>query len=291
MGETHLAVRDTIHSSAMQNLASVFEQHREIQERVTLVIAPMVQAVDHIQQIMRPYLAQATQLQEMMESVTRSVRLPDISRVFEEKEMVYIVRPQPTIVRLDPDSVDEIIEKVVATLKRERQSVVYQEVTVPKAMVAMPEGATWADTELRFMNAHTLKVLCKEKVIGSYDYAALGFARKNTRDGKSDKQWQFLTQLSIIIETKIVKPTKANLSRSLGVTLGACEKLKENVSKKLQISFGITDDPFQKYDSVKGYRPKFTLTPEPLLRGDGEMHDSGTSLLDWKGYEEDELFS
>ena len=269
--------------------APIFEQQAEMQRRVSEMLAPSVRAAEEIARIMRPHLEHAAQMQKMMEGVTRGITMPMISPPprLSREAVVYVPRSEPAIVRFHPDSVEDIVKKVVAALKSEPQIGDNQkESTTPKSTVDMPDGATWNNTELRFADAHTLRVLHKEKSLGSYDYAALGFARENTKEGLHDKQWDFLTQLSVFIEMKGVAPTIENLSRHLKISRGACEKRGQNLSKQLQMAFGINSDPFHKYDSVKGYRPKFALKPEPLLRGDGEVHRSGGSLLDWKEHDE-----
>ena len=276
-------------SSLARIFTPVLEQQKEMQDRIAEAIAPITRARAEIQRAMQPYLEKATRAQEMMERITKGVTLPSISPsgMF-EGEVMYLARPVHTTVRLADESMDMIVNKVVAVLKTEQHIIIDQkENATPKAMVTMPAGATWDHTELRFADAHTLRVLYKEKLMGQYDYATLGFARKNTKEGLSDKQWDFLTQLSILTEMKSAKPTKRNLSSQLGITPSACEKVKEKLSKKLQVAFGISDDPFKKYDSIEGYRPTFILKPEPLLRGDGEVHRSGGSLMGWKDYGED----
>ena len=53
---------------------------------------------------------------------------------------------------------------------------------------------------------------------------------------------------------------------------GGVMKLKEKLSDKLQEIFGISDEPFSDYEKNQYYQTKFKLTPEPILRGDGEPY-------------------
>jgi hypothetical protein len=269
-------------------VAPIIAQQAEMQRCVTEMLAPSVRAAEEIARIMQPHLEHAARMQEMMEGVTKGISFPtSISEPFGE-EVVYIPRPEPTVVRLDRHSVDLIVEKVVTILKTERSATDQQkEVLPPKPSIDLPDGATWNDVELRLADIYSLRVLCKRKLIGQYDYAALGFDKKNTRDRTPDKQWGLLVQLAVMIETKKVKPTIGNLSHHLGIKSGACEKLKASLSKKLQAAFGISSDPFLKYDAVEGYRPKFTLRPESLLRGTGELHSSGKEFHEDTYNEED----
>lgn len=292
-GETELAVINEIHASAIRDVESLtasfapfFEQQKEMQDRIAEALAPMTRAAEEIARTMQPMIDDWARMQEMMPSISLPV-LPTLSTVLTpyrvEEPIEYIPRPTgPMLVRLDDQSVDTIVSKVVELLKKDAS----QTLVIPISIVPMPVGATWDHIGVNFTDPHTLRISYKGKLVGAYDYALLGFARKNTKDRLPDKQWGFLLQLAILTEMKGAKPTTRHLSKSLVIKTDACEKSKQNLSKKLQAAFGISDDPFKKYDSIEGYRTKFTLKPEPLLRGDGEVHRSGGSLLDWKEYED-----
>ena len=274
-------------TQAYKPFALFIEQQAEMQKRIAEALAPMTRAAEEIARATQPFIAEWARMQEMVQSISLPVlpTLPTTLTPYHTEEPVeYIPRPTgPMLVRLDEDSMDTIVEKVVELLKRDT----LQTPIAPISIVPMPVGATWDDTELRLADIHTLRVFHKRKLIGPYDYVALNFDKKNTRDRTPDKQWGLLVQMAVIVETKKFKPTIENLSRHLGVTAGACEKLKENLSKKLQEAFGINSDPFLKYDPVEGYRPKFTLKPEALLRGKGDLHSSGKEFYEDSYKEED----
>lgn len=156
------------------------------------------------------------------------------------------------------------------------------------AVVELPSDTRWEHLELRFKDPHTLSVFYKGRRMRDCDYSDLGFARKNTRDRKPDKQWGLLIQLSIIAEQKkIMVPTTENLSRSLNITKAALQKNKQALARKLSSALGIVDSPFNFYDTHCGYQLKCKLRSESLLRGDGELHRSGGRLLDNAIQEED----
>lgn len=151
----------------------------------------------------------------------------------------------------------------------------------PNAVVTLPDGAVWNDLECRFKDGHTFSVFYKGKRVGDFDHEALGFARKNTKDGKPDKQWQLLQQLSIFYESDAgLKPTIANLIEHPAKNKESCHKIKQSLANKLKSAFGISDNPFLSYDDYYGYRIKFKLRPEPDLRGDGELYSSGSNFFD-----------
>jgi hypothetical protein len=150
---------------------------------------------------------------------------------------------------------------------------------------------TWEEVEFRFKDKHTLSVFCKDKKIGTYDYADLGFVRKNTTDKKFDKQWDFLYILSVVQISDQFKPTTQNLACHMKIKPAALQKIKESLCKKIQSAFSIESDPFCSYRSRDGYYPRFTLKPEPILQGDGELHRSGTSYIDSITGEDDPIFN
>lgn len=141
--------------------------------------------------------------------------------------------------------------------------------------------ARWEEVELRIKNPHTVAVFHNAYHVRDYDYAELGFARANTRDGKPDKQWGLLLKFALVLENvRLIKPTTDMLARDLGVSKAALQKIKQALATKLSASLGITGDPFYRYHPIDGYRPRFKLKPEALLRGDGELHRSGSRYLD-----------
>lgn len=286
---THKEMSESV-AQAYKPFALFIEQQAEMHRRITEALAPMTRAAEEIARATQPFIDDWVRLQEMVQSISLPV-LPTMAPILTsyriEEPIEYVPRLRsagPMIVRLDESTMDTIVDKVAALLQRD----VLQTPVAPISIVPMPVGATWDDTELRLADAHTLRVFYKRKLIGPYDYAALNFDRKNTKDRTPDKQWGLLLQMAVIVETKKFKPTIKSLSLHLGITPGACEKLKQNLSEKLQEAFGISSDPFLKYDPVEGYHPKFTLKPEALLRGKGELHSSGKKFHEDSYKEEDD---
>ena len=179
-------------------------------------------------------------------------------------------------------SVTEIADAVYEKFIRRNQA--YPPALQPSAaepVVPTSAGLRWEELDLRFKNPHTLAVHHRDKFIGDFDYTFLGFARKNTKERKPDKQWAFLSQLSVAAAySRSFTPTPESLAAPLQTTKGGCEKIKAHLAKKLQAAFGIPDDPFYPYDPETGYRPRFALKPIPDLRNDGELHASGVELIE-----------
>jgi len=268
-------------------LAPFFEQQAEMQRRVAEAIAPTVRMADEIARTMRPFLDDVVRAKGWVQRISLpsipmpTMTFPSPSPVVNEPVM-YVPERGPKVVRLDEYTMDTIVEKVVVLLKTDTQKTSGAQKAAPMPVVPMPAGAKWEDAKFCFQDNHAVKVFHKGKSLGIFDYAELGFARGNTRDKSPNKAWALLQKMSVLLELGGMKPTKQNLASELHVTGGACEKLKATASKLLQTACGISDDPFRKYDTEDGYRPKFILKPEPILRGDGELHRSGKKLPEWK---------
>lgn len=279
-------------AQAYKPFALFIEQQAEMHRRVAEALAPMTRAAEEIARATQPFVDEWARMQELAQGVSLpALSIPSIALTHYpvEEPIEYIPRPSgPTLVRLDDYSMNAIVEKVVVLLKTNAQKMSVSEGITSTSVVPMPEGAKWEDTEFAFMDGHTLKISHKEKLLGLYDYATLKFAKHNTRDKSPDYQWGFLEKLSLLLEFGSMKPTTQNLAMGWKIKVGACEKRKASLSKKLQAACGINDDPFRPYDATQGYRPKFKLIPEPLLRGDGDVHASGGELLVWKEGEDDD---
>jgi hypothetical protein len=219
----------------------------ETQRRMTVAYAPALESMVKIQRAIESALEPYRRMQELRASFVKEVCLPS--------EKAWVVTP----VRQDIEIIGPL----------------------STAAVELPEKTLWEELELRFKDSHTLSIFYKGKRVQDCDYAELGFARENTRDKKPSKPWGLLVQLSIISEhSRVMKPTTENLSRTLNISKAALQKNKEILAKKLQLSLGLFDDPFRRYDAEVGYQTKFKLVPESLLRGSGDLHPSGGRYFD-----------
>jgi len=178
----------------------------------------------------------------------------------------------------------EDISKVVAARRKKEQSAKQLQSGGEKTRspIQLPRGTTWENIEIRFKDMHTIAIFVNGEHRSDHDYIILGFAKRNaTKDEKFDKQWKFLHLLAIVVEHRDIRPpTKALLIDSLETTSDGFDQIKSTLSKKLKSVFEILDDPFHPYDPETGYRPKFTLKPEPSFRNDGELHASGGKLFE-----------
>lgn len=152
-----------------------------------------------------------------------------------------------------------------------------------KLAASLPRKARWHHVDSHFVDKDTLSVTYQGTYIGRYDYAALGFGRKNMGIPKSDVQWELLYKLAMLSSYeygKMAEPTAAVLAEMLEVSEVTLFKRMSRLSQKLQEAFGIKDTPFLDYLPTKGYRAQFGLRSEALLRGQGQLRPSGSQILE-----------
>lgn len=152
-----------------------------------------------------------------------------------------------------------------------------KEVLFSKPRVELPQGAKWQDLTICFQNSQDIEVKCGDTSIGKYSHEDLGFAQANTEWKNPDRRWTLLYVLAV---TGAYRPrvviTKDHLMDVCGVkSVNAVEKQKSDLAKGLRATFGIQDEPFEKYSHRTGYQPKFILLPDRDLRGDGDLRHSG----------------
>lgn len=264
--------------SAFENAQKDVERYRPLLERVAEAQRRWNETYEalglpaqRLQEAMKPILEDAQRVREQL--VAFSERMAERQQIF--------AKPVHILPKREYLSVDDIADAVYERLSERSALTEVNKPTEPKVTGVLPSDARWEDTELRFMDAHTVELRYKGDRKGSYDYADLGFARMNTKGKKFDKQWKLLAFLSIIAphEKNFIASPKS-LAVHLVTTPGGCEKIKSALAKKLRIAFGIQGDPFYPYDPTTGYQTRFGLVPEPDIRGDGELHASGSRIFD-----------
>lgn len=183
----------------------------------------------------------------------------------------------------------EIILKIEATKKLFNKFPVDQQTTEnkQKSLFKLPKGAKWEDIEIKFRNKYDIEILVQKKSYGMFSNNNLGFCKTKTKDKRPDKQWEFLQKLSGCISNQSEATTK-HFSEALNTSKDNCFKIKQNLSKKLQKIFGISDEPFYNYKDRKFYLPRFALKPEALLRGDGEVWKLASGFDEEIGASQDE---
>lgn len=227
-----------------------FLQHIvEVQQRLIVAYKPIFESMQKIVEVTRPLLETTSQLNSVVKY-------------------------------LQPQAEPELFINRISQIPRPIHYI-ESEVGVNISPVSLPPGADWNKIKCSFIDRHTLSIWYEDKKIGDFGHEVLGFARMSTAGHKPDKQWELLRRLAIINSSNNrVRPTFGELFTQPAKNIQACYKLKHNLAKKLKLAFGLSDDPFYKYDDYAGYRLKFSLLPERDLRGNGELRFSGSPLYD-----------
>ncbi len=257
-----------------QNSIVISPQNLEILQKV----GDKVQAdIDRMQ----PFLQHMVEVQQKL-MLTYKPIFESIHRVVEATRPIFEASAQlNSIVKyLQPPAEPELYINRISHIPRPI-NYIESDARVSVSPVRLPPNAGWNKVKCDFMDSHTLTVWYDGQKIGNFGHETLGFARLSTTDHKPDKQWELLRWLAIISSSNNrVRPTFAVLFTQPAKNIQACYKLKHNLAKKLKSAFGLSEDPFYKYDDYAGYRLKFSILPERDLRGNGELRFSGSPLYD-----------
>ena len=213
------------------------------------------------------------QVRQAIEPIKPTLRfIAELQAIYQE---VYGAEP---VAEISAEPAPEPVKQVKPKTKKE--------VLFTKPKVELPPNAKWQDLTLSFINSQDIEVKYGDTSIGKYSHENLGFAQANTEWRNPDRRWTLLYVLAV---TGAYRPkviiNKDHLMQVCGVkSANAVEKQKSDLAKGLRATFGINDEPFEKYSHETGYQPKFTLLPDKDLRGDGELRHSG--VVDF----EDEIF-
>lgn len=175
----------------------------------------------------------------------------------------------------------ELPQKATVQVKKPKNK---KDVLFMESKVKLPAGAKWSDITITFKNSQDVEVQYKDTKMGVFSHEQLGFARGNTEMNQPNKLWLLFKMIAMTEEyegDKKVVLTKEHLKNAFKCkSENVIEKQKSSLSMSLRLALGIQEEPFEKYTPEQGYRPKFRLRPEPVLRGDGELYPSGHQHID-----------
>lgn len=143
--------------------------------------------------------------------------------------------------------------------------------TTNEQIFKLPQGTKWQSLEIKFESPFDVTISLNGKKLESSTHEKMGFFRSRTGDRVPDKQWALLRLLAAIYilskqsGIERVPATIADLTKALG-TEGSVMTAKKKLSQRLQLIFGIQDDPFDDYEHWGYYKTKFNLVPESDLR-------------------------
>lgn len=238
----------------MESLLPGIQQITSFNLRIAEAINPVFRVVSAFQERIKPVTQGLAKMQKLTKGASRVLELPDTTTLPSGW-----ITPQGSTVL--PSTTAEV-----------------------KPVVTLPKEAQWSEQlECRFTDQFTLSVSYQGNVVGRYDYAELGFGKKNMKPQRPDVQWELLHKLATLYsyeDGKLVPPTAATLTGMLEINEVRFFQRMRRLSKKLQDAFGIYGDPFLDYLPATGYRTKFRLRSEALLQGDGELHPSGSPMFE-----------
>lgn len=269
------------------SLSQYLELQKEIQKKLE-INKPALEYITRIANQMNQSLKslgvsvpikEAVELQEKIKSFVEKLELP----TRETSEIFYAPEMRTREYKYQNLSEERIAETVFKKImdKVENKSKTTDALFKKISVVELPKDAKWEYLEIKFENKFDISIYYRDKFIKRCNNEDLGLVRKNTKDQKHDKQWEFLEQLAIIgNNSNLATATTETLTKALETTELNLAKIKENLSKKLKNAFGINENPFLKYDAEYGYRLKFKLKPEPLLRDNKDPWSSGGHYID-----------
>lgn len=253
----------------MEHMRPLFEQAAKFHRQTQEAFAPIINSVWTLQETARPALQAIFASRKMLTDVARAMRLDH------ELGAKMFILPS----RQRQPSAEEIAEALFKKLEQNNQVKQRTKASDKKKVILVPAGAQWNELRLDLKDNRSIDVSYKKQVIGNYDFEYFGLVRKNTDRKIPNRQSEFLKLLAFATMPGVAfKPTIAEISKHLKISESACHQIKKLLSKKLGAAFGIQGNPFYPYDYVDGYRPRFELRPESLLRDDGEIHRSGGIL-------------
>jgi hypothetical protein len=218
-----------------------------------------------------------TGLSVVVEGIIKPEIEPDFRNNIENPSGISSSAWPPHYWIVDEKKLDEAYKKSEAKFGGEK---------TPRFVFNLPIGTKWEHIKIEFLNRDDVEVSINGIFFKRSNAKEMGFIRTGTRDEKNDRQWEFLSRLAAIYFSKsksgelLIKPTIDNL-KQFNETPEVIMKIKSKLADRLKGLYGITDDPFKKYDLSRGYETKFELVPEPELRRDG-LWEVNTR----KGYDE-----
>lgn len=224
----------------------------------------------------KPFLEQVAKIAEQAKEAFSNAQPKEELKMLVHSDLYIPRTAHPALTEEDKEDIAESLAIKLLKAKGTKHSVHFTE---PK--ILLPKGARWDDVEISFNDTHTATVQYKHSEVGTYDYEYLEFSkRQNEKEGTpGGVLWNLLLKLSVLIGSTKIRATKqALLLGEKGMKENTLEKRRSNLAIKLQEIFHLTDDPFLPYDSIEGYRTKFSLKPPTDLRGDGELHRSGRTF-------------
>jgi len=174
-------------------------------------------------------------------------------------------------INLDDQTIKKIADILFEKLEEKKENSISKENLHSRNRLTFPDEKHWDALRLEFVNEFDVEIYSGKTFIKKVSHEDIGFVKKNTKDKKYDRSWDFLYKLSAFQgrENECAPNTK-EMSRVLSVSDSTLHKIKSNLCMSLKEIFpNIEGEPFFNYEEYRYYKTRFKLEPMPLLRGDG----------------------
>lgn len=279
--EIAITIEPILRQHAM--LQQFFQQNHSLIQNMVRDVNRAVESYRQVFRVMDDVRDQILQVQKERENILSSVReamsawhhfahnwssLEVVERIQKDTREAEI---ESSVEVQEQEELSEVItEKILSLVKEE--ALRSSNLLATPAIISLPSGTRWESLTLTFLNELEIEVRLGRKLIGRYDHQKLGFANLKTKDKRANKAWVLLRLLSVLGSQKAtveMVSTSGHFSKTSKNNIHATMVI---LSKQLREAFGLwEDDPFYNYWEYRYYKPRFTLKPLPLLRGDGEV--------------------
>jgi len=127
----------------------------------------------------------------------------------------------------------------------------------------LPSGTKWEHVTIQFLDYDKVRIQAPNKFSKVVNFRKMGF--ENQKNGKPNKQWELLYDLSLYrgdLSWTITTYRKKVDSHPLSTP--KIRKQIQRLSESLKQYFNINEAPFYDYVKYEAYKTKFFLLPDPL---------------------------
>ena len=199
-------------------LSRYFENRKQIQKLLDFYRPALEQITKHANIATRALESVNNELNNsktLQEVTALQERIKTFVKKFESSTDASLHFPRGVLTIRNPKEIrelptaDEIADRVFQKLEERMKNKVNPINVLPSknAVAGLPDRTSWGDIRIKFTNKFDVEVYLRDRFLKKYSHEDLGFVRKNTKDRKPDKQWDFLMQLALSYQNiRLLKP-------------------------------------------------------------------------------------
>ncbi len=166
--------------------------------------------------------------------------------------------------------VDDILIKIEGSNKNFKEEASITKSKKKKfVLFEFPSNTKWENITIKFISNHDVVITIKNKNYPA-NYEVMGFEDEKSK--KPDVQWNLLRLLSYRKEVSWSNNSDLSIKK-----INAIKHQKKSLSDSLKLFFQINNNPFYNWNTVKAYKTKINLIPQPEVEKDelnvGEYFD------------------